>query len=235
MIRRCLAVLFATGLVLGLVSCGGGDDDSADTTVASTDTTTPDNTAAPTTTAADGTTTTAGAGDAITLDNFGSAAGITEDAEAYADFVEITDDSGALVVEVPSEWSDVDGTASSSGDPSVQASPDLAGDIAVTPVLGYTAVEFTTPPDLDNVITQTADATTGGECQAQPAADYADGVFSGRVQAFVGCGGDDRAWIFVAATPDNGDSYATVIFGQAVTTADVDAIQHAFDTFNTTL
>ena len=94
-------------------------------------------------------------------------------------------------------------------------------------------MEFTTPPDLDDVISQTAAATTQGQCDAEAPNDYADGVFSGRIQAFVNCGGDDRAWLFVAATPDNGDSYATVIFGQAVTLADVDALQHAFDTFNT--
>ena len=109
----------------------------------------------------------------------------------------------------------------------------LEGDIESTPILGYTAVQFTNFPDLYAVIEQTAAASTGGECEAQAPGDYTDGVFSGRIQAFVNCGGQDRAWLFVAATPDNGDSYATVIFGQAVTLADVDALQHAFDTFNT--
>ena len=228
--RRLVALTAAASLALGLVACGGGDDDESAVTAAPL-ATTPDHTAAPATTAAPE------GGDAIggavDIDSFASDAGITESGDSYSEFVEVSDDSEQIFVEVPAEWDDLDTTASSDGNPSIQASPDLGGDIESTPILGYTAVQFTSPPDLDEVITQTAAASTGGECEAGTPNDYSDGVFSGRIQAFVNCGGDDRAWLFVAATPDNGDSYATVIFGQAVTLADVDALQHAFDTFNT--
>lgn len=232
--RRFLALALAAGLVVGLAACGGGDDDeSADVTVAPA-TTAPDTTAAPTTTEPV-TDDTGDAGGAVSVDNFGTESGITDEGDTYDEFVEVTDDSGQIFVEVPAAWSDTDTSATGDGNPSIQASPDLGGDIESTPVLGYTAVEFTTPPDLDDVIEQTAAATTGGECDADTPNDYADGVFSGRIQAFVNCGGSDRAWLFVAATPDNGDSYATVIFGQAITLADVDALENAFDTFNTTI
>lgn len=235
MTRRLLALACALTFALGLVACGGGDDDedASDVTAAPL-TTAPDNTVASTTTAPavdSGDT----SGGEITVDNFASESGITDSGDTYDDFVQVTDDSGQIFVEVPSDWSDVDTTASSDGNPSIQASPDLEGDLESTPILGYTAVQFTNAPDLDSVIEQTAAASTGGECEAQAPGDYTDGVFSGRIQAFVNCGGQDRAWLFVAATPDNGDSYATVIFGQAVTLADVDALQHAFDTFNTTV
>lgn len=231
--RRILALALAATLALGLAACGGGDDDESADVTAAPITTAPDTTAAPTTTAP--ATDDTDAGDAVSVDNFASEAGITDQGDTYDDFVEVTDDSGQIVVEVPTEWSDLDTSATDDGNPSIQASPDLGGDIESTPILGYTAVQFTTPPDLDNVIAQTAAATTGGECEEDTVNDYADGVFSGRIQAFVNCGGSDRAWLFVAATPDNGDSYATVIFGQAITLADVDALQHAFDTFNTTI
>lgn len=237
--RRLIALVCALTLALGLAACGGGDDDEdASNVTAAPLPTAPDDTAAPapTTTAPPvDSGATASSGDEITVDNFASEAGITQSGDTYDDFVQVTDDSGQIFVEVPSDWDDVDTSASSDGNPSIQASPDLEGDIESTPILGYTAVQFTNFPDLDAVIEQTAAASTGGECEAQAPGDYTDGVFSGRIQAFVNCGGQDRAWLFVAATPDNGDSYATVIFGQAVTLADVDALQHAFDTFNTTV
>lgn len=236
MTRRLLAVALAPLLVLAVAACGGGDDDEGADVTAAPLATAPDNTAAPapTTTAPAFDSGTDGGGE-ITVDNFASEAGITQSGDTYDDFVQVTDDSGQIFVEVPAEWDDVDTTASSDGNPSIQASPDLSGDIESTPILGYTAVQFESFPDLDAVIEQTAAASTGGECEAEAPNDYTDGVFTGRIQAFVNCGGQDRAWLFVAATPDNGDSYATVIFGQAVTLADVDALQHAFDTFNTTV
>ncbi|MBL8774791.1 MAG: hypothetical protein JNK12_02615 [Acidimicrobiales bacterium] len=233
--RRLLALTAAAALAFVLVACGGGDGDDESAVTAAPLATTPDNTAAPATTAApdSGDTGDDAVGGAVDIDSFASDAGITESGDSYSEFVQVSDDSDQIFVEVPAEWDDLDTTASSDGNPSIQASPDLGGDIESTPILGYTAVQFTSPPDLDEVISQTAAASTRGECEAGTPNDYSDGVFSGRIQAFVNCGGDDRAWLFVAAIPDNGDSYATVIFGQAVTLADVDALQHAFDTFNT--
>lgn len=162
--------------------------------------------------------------------------GVSDEGEEYTDFEQITDDSGTIVVEVPVEWDDVDGSPNSSGDPSLRAGPDLGAPAEEVPVLGYTAVEVANPAgqDLDGLISTVSDATTQGECTEEPAQPYSDPAFTGRIQAFVDCGGDDRAWLFVAATPDNGDPFVAVIFGQAVTVADVDAIQHAFDTFNIT-
>src|SRR3546814_15670059 len=50
--------------------------------------------------------------------------------EEYADYVQITDDSGSISVEVPSEWADVDGTPITLDDgtelQNVSAAPDLA-------------------------------------------------------------------------------------------------------------
>jgi serine protease Do len=61
--------------------------------------------------------------------------------------------------------------------------------------------------------------------------DYADAIFTGRYQLWTDCGGSDTALIVLAAVPADG-SYTAVIVVQAISDADLEALDHIFATFN---
>jgi hypothetical protein len=234
--RRLFALLLSLFLAAGLLAACGDDDDggAAETTV---------------TTAADdededeSTTTTEEGDEDEDADPGDSAIGdfeaeVTEDADSYEEFVEVTDDSGQLVIEVPEEYGDLETGPSNNGDPQILASPDLEGNIDDTPIIGYAGIQNDNAQalgsdDLDEVIAGAAAAQTD-DCDAEAPEDYSDPAFTGRIQVFVNCGGEDRAFLFVAALPDSGDPFVALVFGHAVTVADVDAFQNALDTFNVT-
>ena len=51
-----------------------------------------------------------------------------------------------------------------------------------------------------------------------------DGVLRGEVQPFVECDGEARAWLVAVAFPTDGGQYQGELIGQALTTADLDAV-----------
>ena len=61
--------------------------------------------------------------------------------------------------------------------------------------------------------------------------DYADPVFTGKYQVWQDCGGTANDVVTLVAVPAD-DSYLAVIQAQIVTDADLEALQKAFDTFN---
>jgi hypothetical protein len=235
MIRRFMILTLAFFLVAGLAACGDDDDGGRQADVPPP-TAPDDEDEATTTTEADeeeDEDEDAEPGDSA-VEEF--EAEVTEDADEYSDFQQITDDSGQLVIEVPEEYDDVETGASANNDPQIIASPDLEADIEETPVIGYVGIQNDnaqsfSSDNLDEVI-EGAASEQADDCEAQEPQDYSDPAFTGRIQVFVDCGGEDRAFLFVAALPDSGDPFVALVFGHAVTVADVDAFQNALDTFN---
>jgi hypothetical protein len=235
--RRLFALLMSLFLAAGLLAACGDDDDGGND-AATTVTTTADDEdedESTTTTEEEDEDEDADPGDSA-IEDF--EAEVTEDADSYEDFVEVTDDSGQLIIEVPEEYSDLETGPSNNGDPQILASPDLEGNIDDTPIIGYAGIQndnaqLLDSTDLDDIIAGAA-ADQTDDCTAESPQDYSDPAFTGRIQVFVDCGGEDRAFLFVAALPDSGDPFVALVFGHAVTVADVDAFQNALDTFNVT-
>lgn len=166
----------------------------------------------------------------------GSGGGATGgDYEAY---VKIADDSGALVLEVPTAWSDVSGAAwvidGTTIGAAVQASTNLASSDTDfnTPAVFFgasrneTLVGLGVDKVIDNVTT-----SLGSACTAQQRQEYADDTYVGRYQLFAQCSGGESGVVVLAAMPQD-KSFIVLVLATIVTQADLKALDRIFASFN---
>ena len=170
---------------------------------------------------------------------FSFAEEIDEDASAsansYIDYVQVTDATGTMTVEVPAEWTDVDSGPGDDGRgnsvPFISAAPDLEGyrSTWTTPGMQFGALPAASWT-VDDVLSSSG---AGESCTDGGVQPYDDGVFTGSYQVWTDCGGTDTAYVVLGTTPVDGSPvvYATIV--QAVTDADLEALDHIFATFNT--
>lgn len=157
--------------------------------------------------------------------------------EEYAEFVQITDDSGSISVEVPAEWSEVDGAPITLEDgtelQNVSAAPDLAAFFGdwTSPGLSLTVTQTDMAPDelLDQLVSGASEA-----CSDAGRQDYDDGLYQGRIQYYSACGGTEAAVVGIAAAPAEGGFTAFVIV-QLASEADVAVLDHIVQTFTVTI
>ncbi len=159
---------------------------------------------------------------------------VTDGGQRYTDYVEIGDDSGAIIVEVPTSWTDIDGSAweDESGvlGGALASAPDLAGFYESFDVPGLNLLASTVlgTSDINELLDQ-FDFTS--ECTYDSRSAYEDPVYIGAFDLYVACGDQDALIVVLAAKPED-QSHVVVLIGQAVTEADIDALDHALDTFN---
>ena len=157
-------------------------------------------------------------------DDDGSAAG---GGETYTEYTTVSDDNGAIQVDVPVEWSDVDGTPSDLG-PSIIASTSVEGfnsdwlDPGVQ-IIATTQVDASSP---DAVL----DEISPDECTSEGREEYDDGLYTGKLEFFSGCAGTETSYVTVAASPAD-QSFLVVVAVQLVGDADLDALDTIIDTF----
>jgi serine protease Do len=155
----------------------------------------------------------------------------------------VEDDSGVMTMEVPTEWSDIDGGAwtidGQEVGAAIRSAPSLDDFFASydTPGVFFgasasLAQEFDADGLLDLSTTLEppfADFTTA--CTYEGRDDYEDPAYTGRFDFYTECGsGGETAIAVVAASPDDGSSIILVMI-QAVSDADADAVDHILDTF----
>ncbi|MEE8331791.1 MAG: hypothetical protein V3R84_08465 [Acidimicrobiia bacterium] len=146
-------------------------------------------------------------------------------ADAYFDFIEFTDDSGAITVTAPEAWTDVNGVSWDFNDltaigPALSVAPDLEAwisgwgtpgfFIAASTELGITPVELL------------ADEDFSGACDYAGTEDYNDGFYVGLMDVWQNCGDEGSRFLVVAAQPPDG-SYIVLVQIVEVTEADVGA------------
>ena len=128
----------------------------------------------------------------------------------------VTDESGALSMEVPADWGDVDSApedlAGVTADAPVMASTDVAAfregydepgaSLSTSAQLAtdYTSEEFLDLPDKDY---------TDG-CGDTARAPYNNGMFTGYIDAYTGCGEAGNEAILMAAVPTS-EAYMFVL------------------------
>lgn len=158
----------------------------------------------------------------------------TSTATGYSGYQTLVDDTGAITVDVPVEWSDTDTAPFTMDDgtqaPFISASTDLAtfnGSWDV-PGLFYAAL----PPQPDIASTIALVAPQDGQCTTDNGvSDYDDSVFTGQYQYWSGCGANGAEYVVLVANPADA-SYTVVIATQILSDADWEALDQAFTTFN---
>lgn len=164
---------------------------------------------------------------------------VTQTGVNYAQFTIVTDDSGAIAVEVPTEWSDVGGWVWEWDD-----GTEVGVSIKAAASLENWDNTWTEPGIFFGV-TRNLDFFGGAEglleyelsifqdgCTFDSRNAYTDPAFEGEYLLFYDCGGDSNVFIVLAAQPIEDPNSALVLI-QAVLIADrdFDALQHILDTF----
>lgn len=158
----------------------------------------------------------------------------------YSEYTQISDDYGAIVVEVPSGWTDINGSAwIDEGDvigASIWAAPDLDSFINTW---GTPGVIFNVSDDLARLggYVQLLDIYRDlyiGSCELDGRYDYDDGYYRGKFDYFVKCGGSGGAdFLVLTAVPiDTSVSMLILVEVQILTNADVDAADRILATFD---
>ncbi len=151
----------------------------------------------------------------------------------YPEYTAVTDNSGAMTLEVPTAWGDVDGSAWNLDGTdiglSVTAAPNINDFLNSwnTPGVFFGATDqFNLSVDdlLDN-FDFSSDCTSGGD-----RTDYADSVYTGKYDVWLSCGGTDTLLVVMVAEPAD-QSYSALIMVQVVSDADLDALDHILNSF----
>lgn len=170
----------------------------------------------------------------------GEGAGTDSQGDSYSDYMAVTDDYGAITVEVPQSWSEVDGRPWLDGDDvigaSIWAAPNL-DDFLNT--WGTPGVIFNVSDDLASQAgyVQFLDSWSSyfrDTCELDGRYDYDDGFYRGSFDYFVRCGGSGGPdYLVLSAVPieDPGSSMILVEV-QILSNADLDAADQILATFD---
>ncbi len=160
---------------------------------------------------------------------------VESDAEIY-DYIAITDDSESIVMEVPAEWTDIDGSVWVDDDDgsilggSLKASPNLVDFQETFAVPGVELIASVGLAEAD--ISELIGAYDYSDyCTYDGRYDYDDSVYTGAYDLYIACTDSDSINVILAAKPED-MSHAVVLEGQAVTDADVEALDQVLKTFN---
>lgn len=231
-------------LGVGLAACGGGDDeDAATTTTAAPETTT---TTAVAFDPGDETDTTEaatieGEDQRAAIEDFMSSVqsdtGAEDTGETYT-YASISDDTGQLTVDAPTEWSDVDGRVATLGNltlPDLRASTDMEQYNASFDVPGFEfrATADSSTGDPRAVLNEYAIRSEGSCSEDLGVQAYSDPLYTGVSQVFANCGGSGASFVWTVVQPiDTSDGdYIAVVGVQILSDADIEALGHILDTF----
>lgn len=168
---------------------------------------------------------------------------VEEEAPAVADndttdaeqaYMTISDDFDAVVVDVPVDWADIDGSPWEDDQGIVgsylAASPDLGGYLESfgVPGLEIWATNLYGDFSIDELV-ELLDFSES--CTYDSRNDYADEIYTGAYDLYLDCGGGDTLIIVLAARPADG-SHEVIMVGQVVTDDDAVALDRALATFN---
>ncbi len=160
---------------------------------------------------------------------------VGDDSDAAAPEVtyeSLTDDSGAIYMDVPSTWTARDTAPITMEDgtvvPYIAASTNLDGFRS-----GWTdpGILFAKMPATTDIAASLAQYGFAGDCTDGGIVDYSDPVFTGQYQVWQDCAGTTTDVVTLVALPAD-SSYTAVIQAQILTDADLDALDQAFNTFN---
>ncbi len=155
---------------------------------------------------------------------------------SYEGYTVITDDTGAIQVEVPTGWTDVDGRpyTDESGRQlfDVRASSDLVSfnDTWDTPGVIVTASREVAQSQDEVTLLDELVEPFSGVCTYLGREPYDDGLYTGFADVFDSCGGTDTGYIVVGAVPES-RAFVIRVQVQVVAERDLEALQRALDSY----
>ena len=159
-----------------------------------------------------------------------------QEGSAYASYVSITDDTGAVTVDVPAEWGDVDGAPYTPEDGVYRVDVRAATDLTAftegwdAPGMILTAssglVQTTSPEQLLDTLGEGIAAS----CTYEGRQPYEDPLYTGSFDVYVNCGGTETAYLIVVVQPEDASFLASVQV-QVVSGADLEAVDKVLASF----
>jgi len=164
--------------------------------------------------------------------------GITSD-QTSGGYMLVTDDYGALEIEIPTWWNDIDGS------PWVYEGDVVGASIWAAPNLddfwnswGTPGVTFDVSDDIADLVgyIQLLDIRREemlNYCELDGRYDYEDALYRGKVDYYYKCGGVGGHWYTVLSAVSKTDqfSYLILVEAQIVSDEDWEIYQHILDTF----
>jgi serine protease Do len=161
--------------------------------------------------------------------------GDVETTDTQYEYTQVTDDTGTLVMQIPTTWVDVSGLAWVENDEelgvALAAAPDLESFFGTwdTPGVFFGASDVlydtTEPGDVLDASDFSDDCTYDGRY------DYEDAVYTGAYDVWLDCGGTDTALVELEAYAD-GVGLLVNVQVQVVTDADLEALDTILATFD---
>ncbi|MFN2187826.1 MAG: S1C family serine protease [Candidatus Promineifilaceae bacterium] len=153
----------------------------------------------------------------------------------YNEYVQVVDDTGYLTMDVPVEWSDVDGRYLVDDNDDYLASAieassnldDFWGTYSTPGVAFYASDVLAQDYDVAGLLDYLAEDY---DCDYDGRYEYDDGVYSGLYDLYVNCGNSGSVIIELSAEPAH-QGYLVYLVIQAISDADIEAMQRVLDTF----
>lgn len=144
----------------------------------------------------------------------------------YTGYRSVTDDSGSIRVDVPAEWSDVDGRPTADG-PNLQVAPSVGGflNTYTTPGVMIQALRGS-GGGIDAVL----DGVRFSACGYSGRESYDDGVYTGKFDVYEGCEGRETTIVHIVAAPAD-RSFTVQVMAQLVSERDAEALETIVSSF----
>lgn len=145
----------------------------------------------------------------------------------YGSYRTVTDDTGAITVDVPTEWSDVDGRPTADG-PNLQAAPNIGGFVD-----GYATpgVMIQASRRYGGNVDAVLDGLRLSPCGYSGRQPYDDGVYVGKFDLYENCEGRETSVVHIAAVPPN-RAFTVQVIVQLVSDRDADALEAIVASFD---
>jgi serine protease Do len=161
---------------------------------------------------------------------------VEESSATYAEYTLITDDTGAMQVEVPVEWSDVDGAPYVDDEgrniTDVRAASDLTGFLETwgTPGMIFSASSAWAETTSEEALLDLYLESLQAQCIYDGRYDYEDPAYTGFYDLYFECGDTLATYVVVAAHPPEG-GFIILVQVQANEDRDFDALDRILASF----
>jgi serine protease Do len=154
----------------------------------------------------------------------------------YGQYTTISDDTGAISVEVPAEWSDVDGRPYTGQDGTARTDVRAAGNLQAfaegwtTPGMIFTASSQLAQSSNENAVLDELVDPLSRQCTYAGRQPYSDAAYTGAYDTYTDCGGVGATYVVVGAVPPD-RSYVIRVQVQANAERDFEALDRILRSF----